>query len=78
MVPGLAERDRSTIHEQWIDWWRTVNVAPAGCELHRVNASARWTWRSSLLWRSGVSHERARSGRESAPQVLRREVLTGS
>jgi hypothetical protein len=78
MVPGLAERDRSTIHEQWVDWWRTVNVAPGRCELHRVNANARWAWRSSLLWRSGASHEQARSGRVPARQMLRREVLTGS
>jgi hypothetical protein len=63
MVPGIAERDRSTIHEQWIDWWRTVNTAPAGRELHRVNASTLWAWRPSPPWRSGSSQEKARAGR---------------
>lgn len=76
MVPGTAERDRSTSREQWNDWWR-VNSPSAGRALRRVNAGALWTWRPALLLRPGVRQEKSRADGGWVGQVAGDEALTG-
>lgn len=76
MVPGTAERDRFTSHEQWIDWWRVAS--PSGSRvLQHVNAGPRWTWPPVLLRRSQIRRKATGSGRGWFRQGLRREVSTG-
>ena len=63
MVPGMAERDRFTIREQWKDWWR-VTLPPAGRGLHRVNAGTPGIWYATSMQRWRSRQQASRGGWE--------------
>ncbi|MCA9876218.1 MAG: hypothetical protein KC442_00490 [Thermomicrobiales bacterium] len=76
MVPGLAERERASLREQWTDWMRVVSPPLAGHRLFRIGATGHPSRLSAAL-RATIRGRGVRAEAFGARHVLREELLKG-